>query len=517
MTAIAVTKLTIDAKGRIVWRYPLSVNSPTNSVVVSDSGRLNYYQFKLSGSLLLAEGQSFDLIIPMGFNISYLSPSQFRINDQTATLKLTGEVALPENLNTVSGDRLAIPFSNISNPWFFSTGQVFPSDDFFLTDNSPMKVELKELFFDFTGEESPDPFAGDPEWTGALVKEYNLSLPTEFDERERIVLASPLDWNLKFGESLYQTTYIASTGLNLDFEKAWNNSKPDATFCSFPGKMTEFKIQVLENMTTGNLNGEIAIPLLDEDNAFSFSCPIAQNGFHKGIFDRQEFSRIFNQGHPQAELTLGIKQLIFDDNESVSSTVDVDWPHLEASVGNVPDFKIYGDGETGYGERGGNAQLSNREQGKAGGFDVDISGLTATLEEGLYTLGMQGNIDLGPDIQTDISNFNIQAATQAGGQVAEGQVENIAGQLQDSRFNIDDFAFRLNLLGIIDVDLMMHYVMDDPDFGDRFEARGEILITMPKKIYGLGRFVIANDDDVEFWYARVSQKLLTNPSPPTSS
>jgi hypothetical protein len=195
INAWVLTAMEFLAQGQVRWRFPLSVNSPGNAVVVSQENvRLNYLNKVLSGAVAFADNQSFNLLIPMGFSVKYKLPSQFIVAPGGATtLKMYGNVIFPSNLKTVSGDPFSVPFENISNPWYMVVERQAGGEKLVLFSNTKMSLQPKSFVVDFSGSQSPAGlFSGTPEWMGVYITEHNIFLPSDFDEKAQLSLTEPI-------------------------------------------------------------------------------------------------------------------------------------------------------------------------------------------------------------------------------------------------------------------------------------------------------------------------------------
>ncbi|MEM7040047.1 MAG: hypothetical protein AAF570_23955, partial [Bacteroidota bacterium] len=421
MTSMVILPLTFEAEGQITWRYPLSVNAPTNAVVLSKEGRLNYLDFVLSGGIGLEEGQSYDLLSPMGFSVFYTDPAQFLVNDGKVALKLSGEVGFPENLNTTSGNRLLIPFSDVQNPWYFSTGRITPPDEFNLASNSTMSLQPKNVAFDFSGEESPGPFSSDPEWRGAYFSEYVFFFPTDFDESGRISLTNKQVFSFEEGGAGFFPSWVATSGINFkveqDFESA-DNAPYYSRINDFKAKFYQVKLVVEDNMITDSyLKGFIKIPLFGNDARFDWLSTITGNGIQPAYLTDAAIAameRTFNPGVTEGELTLKVNQAIFEDDDHLKANVDIECPYLGMDLESLSDFKIWGDGNIGFGEQAGSKDLPYQQQVQVGNFDMNVSKVGARIFQTQYAIFFGTQLSLPGGIVAQESGLNVVVAGQSG-------------------------------------------------------------------------------------------------------
>ncbi|MEM1000293.1 MAG: hypothetical protein AAGN35_24785, partial [Bacteroidota bacterium] len=508
MTAMVILPLTFEAEGQITWRYPLSVNAPTNSVVLSVEGRLNYQDFELSGGIKLEDGQSYDLLSPMGFTVYYKDPAQFLVNDGKVKLKLAGEVGFPENLNTTSGNRLVIPFQDVEDPWYFSTGRITPPDEFNLAGNSTMSLQPKQVDFDFSGADSPGPFSGDPEWTGAYFPEHVFFFPTDFDESGRISLTEKQTFPFKEGDTGFNPSWVSTAGINFKVDQEFESEDKEPYYSrinDFKAKFYRVKVTVEDNMISNSyLSGFIKIPLFGDEAKFEWLSTITGNGFQPAFLSEDAvaaMTRVFNSGVTKGELTLKCNQAVFDGDDRIKANVDINCPYLSMDLEGLSDFKIWGDGNIGFGEQAGSKDLPYQKSVKVGDFDMTVSKVGARIFQTQYAIFFGTQLSLPGGIVAQESGLNVVIASQDGEapelfirEMGNGSTVQSAFEVSPIKISIDNSLIMANLY--------LDFYESEGALGAYMEGQGDVLVKQPDKIVAGARFIVAEKEGTEFWYAR---------------
>ncbi len=517
INAWVLTSMEFLAQGQVRWRFPLSVNSPGNAVVVSQENvRLNYLNKVLSGAVAFADNQSFNLLIPMGFSVKYKLPSQFIVAPGGATtLKMYGNVIFPSNLKTVSGDPFSVPFENISNPWYMVVERQAGGEKLVLFSNTKMSLQPKSFVVDFSGSQSPAGlFSGTPEWMGVYITEHNIFLPSDFDEKAQLSLTEPIVLTYVAGQPGFQPAWITAGGLSLDvsatFESA--NSEPYyARINTFKGKLASLALKIEDNsLSNSKFTGFLKVPFLDANRKLDWVAPIAANGIQTAYFHEDSiraFGKTYNPLDTLSKVKLEINQAVFGGGDHIKMNVNLEWPAMSVSLNNVAGLKVWGNGDLGFGEPNGKVDLTAQVPVDIGGMNGTATGVGAFYESQVYGFAMHTQIQLPGGITCSAAPLKVSVAGSQGESAPPIVYTRVDGKEMSAKTRIGPLKIAIDN-SLIQADLFADYVDDDPAFGSRFEAKGNILVKQPDKFVATARLVIAEKDGTGFWYTRCAAQGL---------
>lgn len=516
INAYVFTAMELLAQGKLTWRYPLSVNSPGNAVVTSSENvRLNYLNKVLTGAVALAPNQSYDLLIPMGFKIKYKAPSQFIIaSGGQGSLNLAGEVYFPGNLKTVSGDPFYVPFEQATNPWYINVSRMTPRDNLALFDHTSMSLQPKTFVVDFSGNESPGIHSGTPDWVGVYITEYNIFLPTDFDESGQVGVRELQVITRVAGQPNYAPAWIGAGGLNLDLTETFESQDQApyyATLNTFKGKFYNLRVKVEENsLSDSRITGFLKVPFLGNDKKLEWVVPIAANGFQKGYFNETQiagFSKEFNKNDSLSNLTFSINQAVLGNGDYIVANVNLVWPYMGVNLQRVQDFRIWGNDEIGFTEPSGAKDLPNPVNIRVGDFTGRGTSVGAYYENTVYGFSILTELSLPGGLTTPGMPVKVGVAGPGGTAPPPIVYTRVDGTTASGNFRIGPFKVQMDN-SLVKVDMYMEYIPVDSAFGSRFEARGDLLVKQPDRIVATSRLIAAKKDNTSFWYARVAAKGL---------
>lgn len=518
INAWVLTSMEFLAQGQVRWRFPLSVNAPGNAVVVSaENVRLNYLNKVLSGAVAFAENQSYDLLIPMGFKVKYKQPSQFIVAPGgVTTLKMAGNVYFPGSLKTVSGDPFSVPFENISNPWYMVVERQAGGEKLVLFSASKMTLQPKSFVVDFSGSQSPAGlFSGQPDWVGVYITEYNVFLPTDFDEKNQLSLTEQQVLTYVAGSPGYQPSWISSGGLNLDLSAAFENQNVAPYYArinTFQGKFSSLRLKIEDNsLSDSRFVGFLKVPFLDAQRKLDWVAPIAGNGIQGAYFNEDSlkaFSKTYNKGDTLSEVTLDINQAVFAGGDHIKMNVDLKWPKMQVILDNTPDLKIWGNGEIGFNEPNGKRDLTTQVAVSLGGMSGVADAVGAFYENGVYGFSMFTQVSLPGGITCPGAPIKVSVAGSGGAAAPPIVFTRVDGKMQSGKFRIGPIKLVMSN-SLIDMDIFADYIDDDPVFGTRFEAKGNVMIKQPDPIVATARVVVSQSrEGTKFWYLRCAAQGL---------
>ncbi len=514
------TSMAFLAQGQVQWRFPLSVNAPGNAMVVSaENVRLNYMNRELSGAVAFAENQSYNLLIPMGFLVDFLPTSQFLIQTSgVTTLKMNGMVLAPNNVKTVSGDRYALPFVNAQNPFYMEIARQTGGEELTICGNTKMSLEPKTAVVDFSGTQSPTGlFESQPNWVGVYFKEYDIRIPTDFDDRDRLFLQQAKTLTYIFGQASYQNAWITAGGLNLNLT---DDVALDATVNTFPGKLTRLRLKIENNsIDDSKIKGSIKVPFLASQRELIWEAPVVSNGIGIGTFDEnhiKSFGKTFNPSDPASKLKMDINEAVFVGGNRIRMNVDLEWPKMDVKLEGLSQLNVWGDGELGFVEPDGVKDLNNQVTVKLGNMTGTAESVAAVFDGIRYSFSLMTKLDLPTNGSSPKAAITTAVANANGGEAPNMVYSRSDGQQVATKFKLAPIRFKVEN-GLIEADLFADYYDNDPNFQSRFEAKGDVFIKAPYPTVATARFVMAKKDGTKFWYARAAAQGLNIPLDPNFS
>ncbi len=517
INAWVLTSMEFLAQGQVKWHFPLSVNAPGNAMVVSaENVRLNYLNKILSGAVAFAENQSYDLLIPMGFKVKYKAPSQFIVAPGgVTTLKMAGNVYFPGSLKTVSGDPFSVPFENVSNPWYMVVERQAGGEKLVLFSATKMTLQPKSFVVDFSGSQSPAGiFSGQPDWVGVYITEYNIFLPTDFDEKSQLSLTEQQVLTYVAGTPGFQPSWITAGGLNLDLTAAFEheNAAPYyARINTFQGKFSSLRLKIEDNsLSDSKFVGFLKVPFLDAQRKLDWVAPIAGNGIQAAYFNEDSlkaFSKTYNPLDTLSKVKLDINQAVFEGGDHIKMNVDLEWPKMQVKLDNAPGLKVWGNNEIGFNEPNGKRDLATQVPVSLGGMSGVADAVGAFYENGVYGFTMFTQVNLPGGVTCPGAPIKVSVAGTGGAAAPNIVFTRVDGKTQSAKFRIGPIKLVMSN-SLVDMDVFADYIDDDPVFGTRFEAKGNVMIKQPDPIVATARVVISQKDGTKFWYLRCAAQGL---------
>ncbi|MEM9328217.1 MAG: hypothetical protein AAGA85_21295, partial [Bacteroidota bacterium] len=406
------------AYGRVEWPLHLASWSGEQAIVTTKSGWYNYDYFEPVGRTTLTAGNTFDLLDPFGFTLELDTSSYVWVNEDSYRLEMSGYVHLPSKIAAVgSSERVKIPFLSEQQIFYFSGNNLPPLTP--LQVNRALNIHLQSdgYTIDLSDTQSPGAFSADPYWKGVQFDQYTLRIPRNFDPKGRLALSEPvtLSYNAAATAGGGMPAHVSSGGMYFDTDIAFGSS--EFTFSTFPGAVDRFylHIEASEISEKSALRGTAMIPVLNQEASFPFQVPMTRSGFMAGFFEGLEDYRfVHNPGVPEQQILITVKRAVMEEDERLSLTMDMKWPHLGIEMNAVRYFKIWGNQNIGFYTPEGIYALDQQLRTEYEGYPVTIDALAAGRSSGLYGFGVSGKINLGENVAgpEGAPNFNIYSLVE---------------------------------------------------------------------------------------------------------
>lgn len=391
-------RLNIDGlfiKGKVEWPLPFANTGKFDGSLETKHDWINFGTYTLQGGIrFLEEENNIELLNPMGFGIQFRYPSiVYMEGDNKYKVSLFGDVLLPKNIESESGDRVKVPFSYQKH--LFSFDYEGELEKFRALKGTGFWVEPTSIFMDFSEQESINKFASDKFWKGIYLKKFNIHTYQKTDGKERLKIVENLSHEKEDDENT--DAWITGTGLHLKWQQNYNDT---LYMHGFKGNLRQVKMLVDRGMLKeGELNGEVLLPFISEKKQFPFTMTLGNAGLSPGTFDDLDnTSFTLNKGKKETELTVSIHKPKFTGDDFVEMNLDIQWPELSAEIKNVGNFRIWSNYAIGFLSPNGTGALTNIINTTFDTYPMSIEGIGVGSSEGVYALGVVSKIVLGEDV-----------------------------------------------------------------------------------------------------------------------
>ncbi len=387
---------------RLEWDLPHLSNSPGVPKIISKDTWINYFNYLLTGPAELAYNQSYELLDPFGFTLNMDHQSTFITNNNQFDLNLSGNVFAPLNVKGVDEDvRVTFHFSDHDQLRYLNGWQQGLYNRIVPVGEANIRVSPNQYTIDLSDDISPDRFLSQPNWKGIYMDEFQLSFtPANYGASSTLQFTSSIDKSITLASNDSVIAWITNDGLNLRVNEPFTNNEA-ITFNTFPGGINSLNLEIINSSVSNSyLTGDIAIPVLSESEAFTFTVPLTETGYNQGYLDENLDERefVFNNGNGDQEINLTINRAVFADNSKILMNLDIEWPNFDFSLESVDGFTVWGNYDIGFVTPNGHSALINQANGKASDNDITVDYIGAGRDANLYSIGISGTIMMGEDV-----------------------------------------------------------------------------------------------------------------------
>lgn len=530
-----LNKNALSIKGSIIWPFPLATDQSNLAKIETLSGWMNFDSYKLLGSISLGNNNQFTLLDPIGYDIAFDSLSNILISDNNFTLRLFGNLSMPEEIVNIDKQRMVLPFRNINNLFYFTQRNVNCDKNIAIANNTKLEFRPLDYTLDFSEVQSIPEINDNPNWKGISITKHKVTIPENVDENSSLSLEYPLEYENNINENPNFKCWIDNTGLNITSESSFS-SYNTGLYCSFNNVINNIKLKV-ENGTVTNdskISGTTIISLINEDNPLAFDIPISNDGFSNLEFEEDLIGKkiILNEDKEKLKVEITIKQALFKNNEKLEFCIDLDWPFLQTYIPNVNDFCLWGNGDCGFGAPNKGKPITNHTEALYyNTYDMTVDSVLAGRHSSSYLFGVSGYISLGDDVAGSNNqpprvymastekktgtntSYDLSTMSWVQNYISEASLfsspEDIYANLPYIRINSVAVEFEGGLVA----------THNHPVWGNAFYGLLDGKIKQPQEYAAKLQFLTGKEDGVSYWFGEIglstSGQEPENPEVPT--
>jgi hypothetical protein len=454
--------------GAIHWALPHAVLSAEKAFIRSEAVWCNYDKFLLDDGKLHYSGlHKFDLLEPLGFQLTVHEDSYFLLDDGKYRMYNYGAILIPEKVKSVEQIRIAFPFHNQQQLFYIVEKEKVTRGIFQLVQNTGLQTSPTSYTIDLSSMQSPGWHAPNNSWKGVYVDKFKVHYLREMDKFKQLQLDQDLHENVELSSSNLYKNWIDQDGL--DFSVNRSRIFSSTTFNTFPAQQKELRLIIENNSVTDSwIKGGIKIPVISETEEFEYTLSITERGFSTGYLDESLAGKqfVFNKEGGEQRINIFIQRAVFLNHERLCMTVDLEWPHTKAALKNVKGFSVWGDYNIGFNEPNGSVNVDKDVKASVNGYPITVSVVGGGRQSNYYSLGASGQMAMGGDISgpngpTEVNLYSINTngllnpeislGASAHGQVGAGgikvsdyQLNLTAEQKLNAALNIDPNRLKVN-------------------------------------------------------------------------
>lgn len=499
--------------GSIEWGLPHAVSSGEQAIVKTQDGWFTLNDsYQLNGVSYLNNENDFTLLNPLDLRLDLSSNSRIDISNNEYTLKIQGDVYLSEEIKTNGNVPYSFPFSQQPQLHFFEVDYLLSNASGYLLPSDDLKMGLmpKKAIVDLSETESPGKLEASKYWKGVYFPEFKVRLiQSQFDVSNQIVLGNTVDYEEDLSNS--HKFWVSSQGLQLKYSFDIEGDD-ELKFNGFKTNSISTSILITNNelLNTSKLTGAIKIPVLDKQEFFTFEVPIVGSGLAEGFLnqDLTERELNFNPFGGENRINITINRAVFQENNRLRLNIDAEIPVLGATVTDIDDFRIYGDGYIGVGAKNGKQALTNYVEGIYNTYPAFIQEVGASLSNGNYAFSYVASMDLGEDIAGENGPplLAVSSVEPAGDDVSVSSLGAPAPQIAvpdstagSNTITAKDMYISVNN-AIVEIDGYLKLRQNDPKWGTAFMGGINGKIKIPTEIQAGANMVLGKKDEIIFWY-----------------
>ena len=519
---VRLNKQDLSIKGHVRWPLPHAVTSGEAAFVKSGDSWLNFDNFKLVGNAIVTDSNDFQLADPYHYQLKLLTSSDFLINQNKFYLRFNGKLFLPQNVKGLNNERLFVSFFNAKQLYFLSDQETKISQDIAIIPNIKIDLIPNFIIIDLSESESPSKLTADKNWKGVYFEKYKLKYHSDIDKSNQLILAAEIQQDFILNTSNSYECWTNANGLNLNYTTNFGTGDK-GTFNLFSSVFSSIDVKIENSVVeSGHLKGSISIPLLSTSERFSYTLPITNDGFEPGYMDVSLSNKnvIFNENTPNKKLTLTIKQAVFADEERLDLTVDVNYHSISANMTNIPNLKLWGNGDFGFEKKNGIVPVSNHVTGLLENkYDLLIDSIGAARIDNVYGLTLRTTLVVSEDIAGEDGPPRMEFMSAESVENAPELIDNSVAAQENQTQEVSFLGSKQGILiregsdgsfyAAVHVEVNtsacefegeMIFTKNDPDWGDCFQLYAKASIKQPWEVTLSARFVVGEKDDYNYWF-----------------
>ncbi|MEM7548840.1 MAG: hypothetical protein AAF363_04150 [Bacteroidota bacterium] len=511
---IRLNKNRLEINGMVEWPFHLPNKNGEPIFIRSDSIWVNYDAFKLNGSGRLSNQNRFELLQPFDFELNLNTESDFYITNNFYKQRFFGEVIMPENVVTASNAAVNYSFKNWNQLFYNQVDLRLENERISLTKETNISLLPKSAFLDFSFERSGGSLANEPEWVGLNFEQYEIQFGQNIDDEQ-------LSLQKAFSQSFTQNTvpdqkgWITNGGLQFYLKSNFEaNESSLSYFNTFLGNLRQILIDIENSeVSEGYFKGFVNIPVISSDERFFYTLPLTSDGFEVGYLDEtlEERSFVFNRYGGENRVDVTILRAVFEENERLTLSVDLEIPYIGVLMSSVEDFRVYGDYHIGFGKRGGSLALNEHVEGEYDGYEIILDEVAASFSNRSYAFSYSATMPLGEEFNGDGGppRINIHSV-EAVGELPENTTASAvpirpeipapkpnSGENETLKF---DSLVVSATSAIADFNGYLIMTKNDPKWGTSLQGGVNGKLKIPTEV-GLGANLILGDKGpTKYWY-----------------
>ncbi len=508
-----VTSAGISYYGNIEWPLPHPTTDLEGAKVKTvDKWFSANSSFQLSGTAQLAEGNDFDLLDPMDFEINLLTNSQIQLSANTYSLALLGSVFVNDNVKTNDGNQYGFSFTQQEQLSYFEVTNLLGSAPNYLfpVDQFKMAFMPVNAIVDLSESVSPGKLSIQTDWKGIYFPNFKVRFFTSsFDGSNQLSLPQTVD-KMEDLEDDFEF-WIQGQGLHLVYD--WIIDDLDET------KFNDFKTAFAGNLNVDNsevsestVEGKIKIPFVDLDAEFTFTVPVENQGLQLGYLDDDITMRdvVVNPFGGENRVNITLNRAVFAENNRLELEIDAELLGLNTTIYGIEDFRVYGDNSIGVGSKNGSKKLNSSVAGDYNGYNAFVTDVGASLVDGKYVFSYIAEMDLGDDVVGEDGPplLAVSSVTSAGDdtEMPSGSqpspaiaVPDVTESSGDQKLTSVEMFIGVNN-SIVDIEGYLKLRSDDPVWGNSFAGGINGKIKVPTEIQAGANMILGDKDGLKFWY-----------------
>lgn len=530
---LKLNKKELAVLGFVRWAFPHATISGKADSVRSVLTSINYdaYTIKAANAILDEKSNDFSLVEPLGFRMKLLKTSDFFIKDNAFTLRLNGEVYLPEKVKGYekNSERIMFSFTQVNQLFYLKIENLALQNNIHILKGTKTVLSPQTVILDFSEKESPLKLATNKSWKGAYFEKFKVNFEQGIDNSNQLYMNDKQTFDLVLTEGDKLKSWVTAQGLDFAYSLTLKE-KNNVWFNQFGGRLLSFNINIENNsISQSHFKGDIKIPFISVTDNYAFTMPLSDNGFQIGALDESLESKAFtfNAKNEEQAVDIVIKRAVFTDKERLDMMIDANWKFLKVDIKGLNNFKIWGNGNIGFNKVGGTQTLTQQVKGKLSANPIVINAIAATFSNQQYAFAVKGEVVISDDVsgKNGAPEILLSSALKSGAAAYSPPPSNISAnkptsvttsqtttsadisfnnlfdrkRQDDGKIVLDSTFIKVNVV-IAKFEGMVKMTRNHPDWGDSFQGMffGEIYLPTPFRMNII--YVSGNVDDKNFWF-----------------
>lgn len=384
--------------GLVRYPFPHATFDAEVPYITTTAQWFEYPDWQIMGLAYLDDSNQFDLLDPMGFRMEFDTLSKVIINKNKYYLELDGDLIMPAKVNYSSSDRLSYAFENVDQLYYWDNDDLVTANLVYpLVDQTALNIRSKTLTIDLSDRQSPGKQQADNSWKGIYYSAYQLEFDGDLDDEGQLAPVLPHTFDLTdTGDDL---AWVDGTGMHFYYDHPYADSLE--TLCNtFPAYLTRLRLAISDNVVSDSyFRGSMFIPVVSETRPFEYVIPITNGGLMTGYLEGlEDYAYTFNEGTEDQEVNIVVRRAEFQTKDHLNMVLDMAFPSLNASLEDVTNFNVWGNGNIGFGSENGSIPITEQVTGKVRVYEIILDGVGAGRQHNNYAFAATFKINMSEDI-----------------------------------------------------------------------------------------------------------------------